>query len=421
MAPPLVRAASFALVAALAASAARAQEAKDDPAKPASSAPAAGDAGSVLAQMEALHPKVLADPRAQAPGPDAEAKTKDAYGRRLDDWRADVRALAKASDAWLAAVGEGRPDARGLFLRGVAKTLLLEIEPRPDVPMHAAAAADALERWLGVADEKSDLRADAERHLGRALIAAKRVDDATPHLRRAVEALQKAGRHDDAGVSAWYAMAALADQGRDEELRSFADAVHAADADFGASTPTIRNFAARSQFAVGAPLPKMPAAKSVDGSELSFAPDGKPLLLHYFMTGLPDGTPTTTREVESEIKPLWEKHADKGLRVVGVCLDYEIPAAKAEQARKDWVEWGRKETFRDGTLASSRAWAKDHGVAWPWTWSGKWMVDPLSTALGGVGASRPFAVLVDGKGVVRWKGEGPPFVGLADEVAKLVP
>jgi hypothetical protein len=86
---------------------------------------------------------------------------------------------------------------------------------------------------------------------------------------------------------------------------------------------------------------------------------------------------------------------------------------------KNWEEWGKKEEFRDGTPASCREWTKKRGIEWTVRCSGEWSRDAVSKALGGVGASDPYAVLVDKDGIVRWKGDPLKEEGLADEAAKL--
>src|SRR5262249_17429874 len=129
------------------------------------------------------------------------------------------------------------------------------------------------------------------------------------------------------------------------------EAVHAADGDFGRSTPTVRSQAAAARFAVGAPLPAMPDVKDVDGNPVSWRP-GKPMLVHFFLTAQIDGSPANFREIELEVRPLWEKYHEKGLAVVGVSMDNELPASEVERKRKQNEEWGLKKEVRDGSLAS---------------------------------------------------------------------
>jgi hypothetical protein len=244
-------------------------------------------------------------------------------------------------------------------------------------------------------------------------------EDAILHLGRAVELLQKDGRHDDAGECAATAMRELKAQRKVPELRAFAAQIQATEKDFGRSTPVVRMLAAAARLDVGSPLPELPKATDTDGKEVSWKP-GKPMLVHFFLTSFLGGLPANFREIETEVRPLWEKFHEKGLVVVGVSMDYEMSKQQAEDLKKRWEEWGVKRELRDGSLESVRAWTQKQQVEWPWIWDGKATNNPVSLALGGVGRTAPYAVLVDANGVVRWHGEAP-FKGLADEVAKLFP
>ena len=51
--------------------------------------------------------------------------------------------------------------------------------------------------------------------------------------------------------------------------------------------------------------------------------------------------------------------------------------------------------------------------------SGTWLHDPISKALGGCGRNAAHAVLVDGKGVIRWRGNAP-FDGLPEAARALL-
>lgn len=423
------RAASTACALALFASSALAQDGKGDDGKPAPPADATkADPAELLAKMERLYAVVVRPPDTALP-PDAPTEAQVERTKRRQAWDDAVRSLAKTSDVYMAALAGAAPDARALYLRGVAKVLVSGLSEKSAAPQLREEAVDALRQFVKAAAVDDPFLADAELHLGQALVLSSeadpsRVDEAALELRKAVERFQKDGRHDDAGMAAWYAMSSLCAVGRDAEVKVFADAIHAADADFGRSTDTIRNYVAATRIAVGSPLPKIADAKDVDGNAVSFAPGDGPLLVHFFQTAEPGtGRATQFREVDSEIAPLWRRHHEKGLRVVGVCVDYAIPADEAEQKRAYWKDVvGRKEEFRDGSLTQAREWAAKNGVEWPWVWSGQWFKDPLAKAFGGVGTPSqelPFAVLVDKKGVVRWKGRAP-FLDLPAAVAKLM-
>jgi tetratricopeptide (TPR) repeat protein len=382
-------------------------------------APAATDSAAALQRLAELYPRVLQKPPEAGSTPLADPKARVESAKRLEAWRAAVNEMNKAADAYARALGDAAPDLTGLYYRGYAKAVAADLAPSGDVRSMCDAAADALGRFLGAADEKSSFRGDAEMQLGWVLLRSGKGDDAVAHLGRAVDLLQKDKRHDDAGRCAADALRSLQRPGREADLRKFADAVHAADADFGRSTPTVRRLAAAAMFTVGAPLPALPDVKDVDGKPVSWRP-GKPMLVHFFLTAQIDGTATSYREIELEVRPLWEKYREKGLAFVGVSMDRELPAGEAERRRKEHAEWGDKTEIRDGSLATVREWAVKKGIEWPWCWDGKALLCPISLALGGVGSTEPYAVLVDKDGVVRWKGKAP-FTGLPDEIAKLLP
>jgi len=397
-----------------------AQDVKDEGAKPAPAPqPAAetADAGALLRKMEFLYPKAIQRPTTD--GQTTDPKLLAERAKAHDVWDTAVRLLAKTGDEYMTAIGDAAPDARALYFRGVAKTIAGEIVGAGERRACYAAASDSLTRYLDGTDEKAPYRVEAEMYLGRSLVFEGRLDDAVVHLRKAVDLLQKEGRHEEAGVSAYLALIGLQSKGRDAEMRAFAEAIHAGDGDFGGATSTIRGLLAAARLAVGSPLPALPAAKDVDDKPVVFVERGAPLLLHFFLTAQITGDATSFKDVDTVIRPLWEKWREKGLRVVGTCMDRAIPPAEAERIRKNWEEWGKKTEFRDGSLETSRAWAKAHGIEWTWRWTGTWTNDPVSRALGGVGGTSPYAVLVDKDGIVRWKGDPLKDEGLADEAAKL--
>jgi hypothetical protein len=368
--------------------------------------------------MERLYPKALQRPTTD--GQSADPKVLVERGKANDVWQATVRLLAKTGDEYMTAIGDGAPDANALFYRGAGKAIAGEVVSVGERRACFAAACDSLQRYLDGTDAKAQFRAEAEAYLGLSLVFVGRLDDAVVHLRKAVEMLQKDGRREEAGKSAYVALVELQSKGRDGEMRAFAEAVHAGDGDFGGSTDSIRKLVAASRLAVGSPLPAIPAVKDLDDKPISFAADGKPLLVHFFFTAIPGmGTATKAEEIDAKIRPLADAFRERGLRVVGVCMDAAMAPERAEAMRKNWEEWGKKEEFRDGTPASCREWTKKRGIEWTVRCSGEWSRDAVSKALGGVGASDPYAVLVDKDGIVRWKGDPLKEEGLADEAAKL--
>ena len=380
---------------------------------------AADDAASALARLTELYPRVLNRPPESAVATASGQEARLAAIKREEAWRKDVDSMNKAADSYARGLGDGAPDLTALYYCGFAKAVATKYAGSTEIGTMCDVAADALTKYLAAADEKSAYRADAEMRLGWVLLLSKKVDDAIPHLERAVELLQKESRHDAAGRCAADGLKTLSQMKRDEDLRKFADAVHAGDADFGDSTPVVRQLAAAARFTVGAPLPELPAVKDADGKDISWRP-GKPMLVHFFLGSQITGDATSFREIQLEIRPLWEKHHEKGLVVVGVSMDRELPAGEADRKRKQNEEWGVKTEIRDGSLATVREWTAAQGVEWPWYWDGKALHNPLSLALGGVAQTEPYAVLVDKDGIVRWKGKAP-FEGLPEAVAKLFP
>lgn len=390
-----------------------ANEPGDAPAKP--ETPSLLDPQECLARMTFLYPKAASRPAASAPAGTVEERA--ARAKADSEWKKAVRDFAKAGDDYVRAVGEGQADATGLFYRGVGKSISTDVIPAAEVPAACDAAIDALTRYLSAAEPGAANRAEAERHLGACLLRVNRLDEAVPHLRAAVLAFARDGRKDEAGDAAWRAMSALQTAGRSDDLAAFAAAIDAAKGDFGGSTTSIRLLLAASRLSVGKPLPELPAATDADGKAVSWKP-GKPLLVHFFLTGFPDGRAVPYREVETEIRPLAEQWREKGLVVVGVSMDKAMSPERVEKVKKDWDEWGVKGEVRDGSLASVRDWARKQGIDWQFTWDGQWMMNPISRALGGVGVSEPYAVLADADGIIRWHGKAP-FTGLAEAVAAL--
>jgi len=386
--------------------------AQDPPAKPAEGA----DPAQLLQQLETLYLRALRRPELNRAAADPD-KARAEQVRAEAEWESAVDSLARTGDEYLAALGSTAPDPRALYYRGVGKAI--RATRAGGGPKFYEAAAESLQRYLDTAGEAASFRPDAEMFLGRALLGAGKSEDGVLHLARAVELLQKDGRHDEAGECAVSAMKELKNQKRIADLRTFAVAARASDADFGRSTPTVRTLANAARLDVGSPLPELPKTTDVDGKEISWAP-GKPMLIHFFLSGFLNGMATSFREIDTEVRPLFEKYGEKGLVVVGVSMDYEMPKQQAEDLRKKWDEWGVKRELRDGSLATVRAWAAKQGIGWPWCWDGKATNNPVSLALGGVGFTTPYAVLVDAQGIVRWHGEAP-FKGLPDEVAKLLP
>jgi hypothetical protein len=136
--------------------------------------------------------------------------------------------------------------------------------------------------------------------------------------------------------------------------------------------------------------------------------------------GYVTGKAAEETDVEAVLRPLHDRWSERGLQLVGVSMDKLLPPERLDQIRRDWDEWGRDpKKIQDGSLATVRRGAEDYGIVWPWAWDGKWIHNPVSRALGGVGVNVPHAVLVDAGGVIRWRGDAP-FKGLPEAVETLM-
>ena len=264
-------------------------------------------------RMASLYGSVAEDPRRFDPGaPDVEKER--ARARTAEKaWEDSLGALSRTAETYLGSLGADRaPDARVLFWHGFARAQLATRQSVRQAADSWDAAAASLKRYLDVAPDDDPFRATAERHLGRALLAASsrdpaRFDPAIVHLRTAVELLQRESRHDEAGRAAYDALTSLLSVGRDAEALALATAIRATEDDFGASTARVRKAAARAATAPGAKLPDLPDMVDAEGKPFSFAAlRGKPLLLHFFQAGDPTGTPTRHRDAQTVVRPLWD-------------------------------------------------------------------------------------------------------------------
>ena len=199
--PVLLAAAAFIAASAVSLRAALAQE--DKPTEPKAAVPVpSADASDLLRQLDELYKRAIRRP----PDVDLSAadllKVRAEHAKLESEWRRAVEALAKTGDEYLAALGDAAPDARALYFRGVGKLRRAELTSAAESLALFEAAAESFQRYLDGTDAKAAFRADAEMHLGRALMFGRHVDDAIVHLVRAVGLLQEDGRHDDAGEAA---------------------------------------------------------------------------------------------------------------------------------------------------------------------------------------------------------------------------
>lgn len=394
------------------------------PAEPAPSGPAkpSDDVAALPERIGDLHARVVRRPPPPDLNAEDPARARAAAAKAAKAWEEDVRALAAAGDRYVAAAAA--PDARTLFRAGYGKSVLAGRQSRKEGLETRAVAAAWLAKALGLAKPDDDFRGDAEHALGHVqlfLAAEGRAtwDEAASHLREGALRLRAAGRLDDSGRAAFLGLESVLRNGTPEAARAFADAVGAASADFGISTPSLRLLAQRAATSVGQKLPDLPDLVDTEGRAIRWSEfRGRPLLLHFFQAARPTGHLSQERDVEVTLRPLHDELSPKGLRLLGVSMDLALTKEQVARIAANWDEWGLKDRVQDGSLDGVRAWAGDEGMTWPWVWDGKWGENPISKALGGCGRNTQHAVLVDSAGIIRWRGDSP-FQGLPEAARKL--
>lgn len=398
--------------------------APQEPAKPedAKSPPEAAE--KVAERMADLYGRVAGDCPMPNPAEPDRAKLAEQV-KAMDAWREGVGSLAAAADVYVARLGDAAPSARALFWGGYGKAQHADISPTAEAKAARTAAIKLLQQALAGLPADSGIRPDASYWLGRTQLfvvpsGGASADDAIANLRAAAEGFEKAERREAAGAAVIVALKHLNASGRDDQARAFVQAVAADTYDFGSKTALVRKLQSRASTGVGTKLPDLPDALDADGKAIVWKElRGAPLVIHFFSAGLPTGHGSGQRDVETTLRPLYDRLHPKGLRMVGVSMDLELAKERVAQIRANWDEWGTKERLHDGSKATVRQFAEEQGVAWPWAWDGKWLNNPVSAALGGVGGNAPHAVLVDAEGVIRWRGDAP-FQGLAEAADKLI-
>lgn len=399
--------------------------AAENPPAPPADAPV--DTARLAERMISLVPAARARPdtRVAADAPDVVAARAEVDKKRRA-WESDVEDLAAAANRYLDAVGPEGGDPRALWAAGFGLAVKADLEPiDKGVPMRTLAAR-TLERALAGAAKDADFRGDAEAVLGRVLVTLLTREQATAeqvieHLSSAVKVLRAEQRAEDVGSTLVMALQVFLRAKRADAAEALIAATDADTADFGPSTAALRVQVAAARTGVGTKLPALPAVKDEDGKAVDWAAyKGKVLLLHFFMAGQATGYPSEQRDAETVVRPAYDELHPRGLEVLGVAMDWEMPPEKVAQTKANWDEWGVKKTLHTGSAATVRGYAEAQGIAWPYVRSGLWMNDPISRALGGPGVTRAHAVLVDADGTIRWRGDAP-FVGLVEEARKLVP
>ncbi len=423
---------AFALVAALVSglAAARPAAAQEEPAPGPAKAPAAAsedaapqvDPANLLQEIDALELVVATRPRPPLPrdfGGRGEEyhEARRAYTRDDDAWRRAVTALPKLVEMYRRAAGESAAP-RVAFAAGLARVQGAQVCTVDERDALLADAVTELERFLAAADPEDAQRPEAEHALVRAILLAAKADPAqvaaaAPHADRGVAGYLKAGRSAPAGELAYLMLESLVATGGTDEAARLAEAWHVGETDFGPSGESVRRVTRFAALRPGRPLPKLPELQAQDGKPMPWKDlAGQPYVLHFFNSGIS----STTREIETVLRPLREKWKERGLRFVGCSTDRAMSAEEIATTKHNWDEWGKTDRLFDGNLDSVRGWTEEEGIDWPWYWDGRFTQNALVQALG-VPVNRPYAVLVGADGVIRWAGE--PYKGLAEAAAEL--
>ncbi len=425
---PLFLAGACAFTASLPTFPASAQEApQPETPPPAPAQDARVDTARLAERMISLVPTARSRPdtRVSADAPDLVAARAEVDKKRRA-WESDVEDLAAAATRYLGAVGPEGGEPRALWAAGLGLATKADLEPADKAVHMRLEAARTLGRALSGAAKDADYRADAEAVLGRVLVMLLGRGQATTeqvieHLTSAVKLLRAEKRAEEVGSTLVLALQVFLRAKNAEAAEALIVATGADTADFGPSTQTLRVQVAAARTGVGTKLPALPAVKDEDGKAVDWAAyKGKTLLLHFFMAGQATGYPTEQRDAETVVRPAYDELHARGLEVLGIAMDWEMPPEKVAQTKANWEEWGVKKPLHTGSAATVRGYAEAQGIVWPYVRSGLWMNDPVSRALGGPGVTRAHAILVDADGVIRWRGDAP-FVGLVEEARKLVP
>lgn len=379
----------------------------------------------VAKRIAEVFPRIVRAPAPLAAADRDVAEKRTAKALELKAYDEGLAAIAKDGDAYLRSVGPEGGDPLTLYRAGAGKLRYGDRTTLSVARRHRGDAAALLRRALA-GDLPEGVRGDAELDLGRVLLRtaggdAEVLREAVAHLRNATQALLASGERVTAGQAAADALLALTAGGRDEEAREFAAAVRASTEDFGPGlTEHVRTLVRKAETGAGAKFPDLADTSDADGRPVVWKDlRGQPFVLHFFHAGLTTGRATNEREIEQVLRPLHDRLAPRGLRMIGVSMDHELSKERIQEIRRNWDEWSIKERIQDGSRDTVRLFVEEQGVAWPWLWDGLWQRNPVSLALGGCGASEPHAILVDAEGTIRWRGDGP-FRGLAEAAEKLL-
>ena len=402
---------------------ARAQDG-EPPARAQDPAPAvdADLAASLLEKLRDLYPRAAERP---APfdhtipqGSERWTEERQRFTRAEEAWKAALERLPTLSEEYRDAAGEGAAPV-AWYYAGFARVRRADAVSRSEGRDLLQAGVSNLREFLERTAQDAPFRDDAQALLAYGMVRLAGGEEAGilaagEHADPAVRRLLANGRGEEAGRLAALMLKSLVAVDRESEAAALAAGWQADVADFGPSTDAVRRLVRRSGVRPGAPLPALPELASCTGAPMPWKElAGKPYVLHFFSTVVS----ATPREIETILVPLRDRWGDAGLRLVGCSTDREMDDAELERTRKNWEEWGKTEPLRDGRKASVREWAEACGLDWPFYWDGRWTSNALVQHLG-IEVGGPFAILVDGNGVIRWRGK--PFEGLPEAVEQLM-
>jgi hypothetical protein len=394
------------------------------PVKPEPEEPLPEEAGPVdldrlFARMETLFPvaRERPSPTRWRDEPDEKAglAAAKAYADAKRRWKEAVEELVLLARRYeRAAEGVGGTQSVVRFYEGFARLELARTQTRAKAATQREKAVAALEAYLNQVAADDPYRADATNLLVQAYAFTsgdhpERADKAAELLPEAVDLLLAEGRQDEAAVSISYVCKPLLARGREggdtaalDRLAELAEKLEFETRDYGEATPRFVAMARATRVRPGLELPELPDVKDVDGAPLRLADlRGSVVVLHFFKTDHSE----RTREIEAHLRPLWEAWNGKGLEMVGISIDWEMPEEFLERRKRDWErDEMDMSKLRDGKLESVRAWAEQRGVEWRWFWDGKWLGNAVADHYG-VPLNRAWAILVDREGVIVWCGE----------------
>ncbi len=390
-------------------------------------------AAVLLERMQGTYEKVLVRPTVrnlheiEDPFARRDASAENAKEQKL--WRASVSALYEAANDYVRLFADAGVDARVMFWLGTAQLELAGLSEMSRARGLRRASLDSLRSYLSVAGDDAEHRAHAEYRMVDALLftaadTPSNLAEAAELLPRVVPALEARSEFKEAMLVTHKVVKTLMETGRTnrttEELvlvESLGETLDIQNRDFGPGTELLRALFNSAAIRPGAVMPEMPAGTATtDGAELTIASlRGKIAVVHFFKTDFS----SKEKEVEDVLVPLHDAWKSSGLlELVGVSIDWEMPADFLTKQQANFEEWGRPLTdIHDGKQESVATWVAERGMSWRWTWDGKWLKNAVGNHYG-VPMNRSWAVLLDAKGVIRWVGQ--PSVDLSRAALKLL-